>query len=144
MKIAVSAQGRNLNSTIDPRFGRCANFLIVNTEDMSFEVFDNDNRALSGGAGIQAAQFVVSKGAKVVITGNLGPNAVQALKAAGVEMITGQTETVIKAINDYKDGKLEITSETDATRCFVENISSGIGQGMGRGRGRGMGRGRGW
>ena len=70
MKIAVSSSGKGLDSQIDSRFGRCAYFLIVETDDMSFEVFDNESSALGGGAGIQSAQFVASKGVKAVITGN--------------------------------------------------------------------------
>ena len=57
MKIAISSDGKNLEASIDPRFGRCRCFLIVETDDMSFEAFDNENVALSGGAGIQSAQF---------------------------------------------------------------------------------------
>ena len=60
MKIAVSASGKDLDSAIDPRFGRCAYFLVVETEDMGVEVFDNENNSLGGGAGIQSAQFVAS------------------------------------------------------------------------------------
>ena len=93
MKIAVSASGRDLNAQIDPRFGRCAYFIIVETDDMSFEVFDNASIALGGGAGIQSAQFVASKGAKTIITGNVGPNAVRTLTAAGIEVIVGQGGT---------------------------------------------------
>jgi predicted Fe-Mo cluster-binding NifX family protein len=48
---------------------------------MSFEAFDNEGIALGGGAGIQSSQFVVSKGAGKIITGNIGPNAVQTLQA---------------------------------------------------------------
>ena len=87
MKVAVSSSGVDLDAQIDPRFGRCAYFIIVETEDMSFEVFDNENIALGGGAGIQSGQFVASKGAKTIITGNAGPNAVRTLTAAGVEVI---------------------------------------------------------
>ena len=101
MKIAISSMGRDLDAQIEPRFGRCAYFVIVDTDDMSFEAFDNENTTLGGGAGIQSAQFVASKGAKVVITGNVGPNAVRTLLAAGVELVTGQTDTVGKAIKDY-------------------------------------------
>ena len=61
MKVAVSSTGKDLNAQIDPRFGRCAYFIIVNTEDKSFDFYHNENSALSGGAGIQAASFVVSK-----------------------------------------------------------------------------------
>ena len=86
MKVAISSSGRDLNAQLDPRFGRCSYFLIIDTQDMSFEVFENENAALGGGAGIQAAQFVASKGAKAVLTGNCGPNVMQTFSAAGVQV----------------------------------------------------------
>ena len=64
MRIAVSAGGKNLDSPIDPLFGRCAYFIIVSTGYMGLEVFDNENASLGEEAGIQAARFVISKGAK--------------------------------------------------------------------------------
>ncbi len=64
MKVAISSSGKDLDSLIAPRFGRCPYFLIVETDNMSFEVFDNESIALGGGAGIQSAQFISSKGAK--------------------------------------------------------------------------------
>jgi predicted Fe-Mo cluster-binding NifX family protein len=143
MKVAVSANGRDLDAPIDPRFGRCAYFNIVDTDDISFEAFDNESIALGGGAGIQSAQFVVSKGAKVIITGNVGPNAVSTLSAAGVEVITGQTGTVRKAIEDYKMGKLTGSKEADASNKCGMGGGAGRGRGMGRGMGRGGGMGRG-
>jgi predicted Fe-Mo cluster-binding NifX family protein len=143
MKIAMSSMGTDLDAQIDPRFGRCAYFVIVDTDDMSFEVFDNESIALGGGAGIQSAQFVASKGAKVIITGNVGPNAVSTLSAAGVEVITGQTGTVRKATEDYKMGKLAGSKEADASNKFGMGGGAGMGRGMGRGTGRGGGMGRG-
>ncbi|RLB37387.1 MAG: dinitrogenase iron-molybdenum cofactor biosynthesis protein, partial [Deltaproteobacteria bacterium] len=138
MKVAVSSTGKDLDSQIDPRFGRCAYFLIIDTDDMSFEVFDNENIALGGGAGIQSAQFVASKGAKVVITGNCGPNAVRTLNAAGIEVIVGQSGTVREAVERFRKGQLNPSSEP--------NVPDHYGMGGGRsgrpGMGRGMGMGR--
>ena len=57
MKVAVSSNGEDLNAQLDPRFGRCAYFLVVNPEDMSFEAFNNESAAQGGSAGIQAAHF---------------------------------------------------------------------------------------
>ena len=136
MKVALSANGRDLNAQIDPRFGRCACFIIVDTDDMSFEAFDNESIALGGGAGIQAAQFVASKGAKVVITGQCGPNAVRTLSAAGIELFVGQTGTVREAVEKYKRG--ELRSATGAN--VADHYGMGRGGGLGRGGGR-MGRG---
>lgn len=139
MKIAISSSGKDLNSQVDPRFGRCAYFLIVDTEDMSFDVFDNESSILGGGAGIQSAQFVASKGAKAVITGNCGPNAVSTLNAAGIQMFLGNTGTVKEVLKTFKNGNL-----TPAETANVQNhngLAGGTGGNriMGMGGGRGMG-----
>ena len=139
MKVAVSSSGRDLDSQIDPRFGRCACFLIVETDDMSFDAFDNENIALGGGAGIQSAQFVASKGAKAIITGNCGPNAVRTLSAAGIALFVGQTVTVKEALERYKRGELTPTTEANV----ADHYGMGTGRGRGMGRGRRMGRGMG-
>lgn len=132
MKIAVSSTGMTLDAPVDPRFGRCPYFLIVETEDMKFDAFDNPGVALGGGAGIQAARFVASKGIQAVISGNFGPNAVQALSAAGIELYAGQAGTVREVVERYKVGSL--TASTNA------NVTPHYGTGIGRGGGgRGMG-----
>ncbi|MCD4717406.1 MAG: NifB/NifX family molybdenum-iron cluster-binding protein [Desulfobacterales bacterium] len=143
MKIAVSSSGNDLNSQVDPRFGRCAYFVIVETNDMSFEAFDNESIALGGGAGIQASQFVASKGAKAVITGNVGPNAVQTLSAAGVEVFVGQSGTVRAVMENYTKGKISSTSTPNVADHYGMGSGAGMGRGMGMGRGGGMGRGQG-
>ncbi len=107
MKVAISSNGENLNSQLDPRFGRCPFFLIVNPEDMSFEVFENDSAVQGGGAGVQAAQFLASQGVEAVITGNCGPNAVQTLSAAGIELFGGQAGTVKEVVERFKNGHLK-------------------------------------
>ena len=148
MKVAVSSSGEDLHSLIDPRFGRCAYFVIVETDDMSFEVFDNESIALGGGAGIQSAQFICSKGAKAVITGNCGPNAVQTLSAAGVELYLGNTGTVSEVLEKYKSGSLTPTSQANVSDhsgfAGKTSVDRGRGrrQGMGIGGGRSMGRGK--
>jgi len=141
MKIAVSSSGKDLDSQMDPRFGRCAYFVIVETDDMSFEAFDNENIALGGGAGIQSAQFVASRGAEVVITGNCGPNAVQTLSAAHVEVFVGQSGTVREAIERYTRGDMKSTSTPNVADHYGMKGGAGMGRGMSMGRGGGMGRG---
>ncbi|OQY48994.1 MAG: dinitrogenase iron-molybdenum cofactor biosynthesis protein [Desulfobacteraceae bacterium 4572_87] len=158
MKIAASSSGNHLDSKIDPRFGRCAYFLIVDTDNMNFEACNNESIALGGGAGIQAAQFVASKDAKAILTGNVGPNAVKTLGAAGVEVFPGQNGTVREAVERYKDGNLESTQKATVEDHHgmgaentenkgsgnrdignTEKASPGSNRGMGGGMGRGMG-----
>jgi predicted Fe-Mo cluster-binding NifX family protein len=147
MKVAISSSGKDLNSQLNPRFGRCAYFLVINPDDMSFEVFNNESSVLGGGAGIQSAQFLASKGVDAVITGNCGPNAVQTLSAAGVELFAGQTGTVKAVVERFKKGDLRPTSEATVDSHFgmAPGAGSGPGGGMGSGRGtrQGMGGGRG-
>jgi predicted Fe-Mo cluster-binding NifX family protein len=143
MKIALSSSGKSLDSQIDPRFGRCAYFVIVETDDMSFEAFDNESITLGGGAGIQAAQFVASKGAKAIITGNVGPNAVQTLSASHVEIFAGQSGTIREAIERFKAGDTKPTNTPNVADHYGMGAGGGMGRGMGMGRRGGMGRGQG-
>ena len=110
MKICVTCQGNTLDSQLDPRFGRCQYFIIVDTEaDTEFEAIQNPNIESSGGAGIQSAQLVASKQVKAVLTGNVGPNAFQTLQAAGINIFTGASGTVKEVIEKYKKGGFKAT-----------------------------------
>ena len=140
MKIAVSSNGSDLDSQVDPRFGRCAYFVIVETDDMSFEAFDNENMALGGGAGIQSAQFVASKGTKAVITGNCGPNAVQTLSVSKIEVFVGNSWTVKDVIEKYTRGDINSSSTANVADHHGRGGRAGMGRGMGRGMGKGRGR----
>ncbi len=107
MKIAVSAVENNLESIMDQRFGRAAFFLIVDSETMSFEVIDNAAAASAGGAGITAAQSVVDKGIEAVITGNVGPNAMNVLNAAENAIYRGISASVRENVDEFKKGNLQ-------------------------------------
>ena len=139
MKVAVSSTGNDLTSKIDPRFGRCKYFVIVETNDMHFDVFENENAIISGGAGIQAASFVASQGVKAVLTGNCGPKAAQVLSSADIEIYVGQTGTVREAVEKYKKGILASAANGNVS----EKFGTGSGRGMGGGGGIGCGGGRG-
>lgn len=107
MKICVTAQGDTLDGQVDPRFGRCQFFIFTDTETKEFEAVKNPNIESMGGAGIQSGQFVAEKEAKAVLTGNVGPNAFETLKAAGIDVITGVSGTVQECIDKYKKGELK-------------------------------------
>jgi predicted Fe-Mo cluster-binding NifX family protein len=110
MRIAVTAQGTDLDSAMDPRFGRCRSFVIADSDSEEFEAFSNDGVMASGGAGTQSAQFLANKGVDAVITGNVGPNAARALEAAGIEVYSTAAGTVRDALQAFKAGKLSAVS----------------------------------
>jgi predicted Fe-Mo cluster-binding NifX family protein len=108
MKIAISAKGNELSSLIDPRFGRAAFFIIYSTEDGSYEAISNEeNASAPQGAGVQAAQSVTSKQVDWVISGNMGPKALSALRAAGVKIASWHEGTVKEAVMLAQKGELK-------------------------------------
>ena len=115
MKIAVTSTGKTLDSQVDPRFGRAACFIVVDTETMEFSVIENESVAAAGGAGISSAKAVIDAGAEAILTGNCGPNAERTLTAAGIKIYTGASGTVSEAIELFKSGKL-----TEATGPNVQ------------------------
>jgi len=124
MKVVVTASGADLDAPVDPRFGRCSFFVIVDTDTMAFEAVKNQAAMAAGGAGVQAAQLVANKGAQAVITGNIGPNAMAGLQAAGVKVYVGAEGTVRKSVELFKEGRLQ---EATSATAFPHS-------GMGRGR----------
>jgi len=103
MKIAVSSTGGSANAKVSEQFGRCAYFLIVDSETKGFEPILNDAAGMAGGAGPSAAKQIENAGAEVVLTGSVGPNADSALKSAGIKIVTGisGTLTVKQAVEQY-------------------------------------------
>jgi predicted Fe-Mo cluster-binding NifX family protein len=135
MKIAVSSQGQGLSSEVDPRFGRTSGFVLFDTETQDVSYLDNSaNQSLAQGAGIKTAQMLSKEGVQVVLTGQMGPNAAQALNHSNMAVYCCQTGTVQQALENYNQSKLNYLTPEDA--------QPGPGKRGGRGKG-GGGRGRG-
>lgn len=133
-KVAISASTPALDANIDPRFGRCPYFIIINPVTMEFETLDNTGAATGDGAGIATAQTLARKNIEALITGNCGPNAYDALKAAGITVITDISGKVKDAVEDYKAGKLKASFKPNVAGHFG---TRGIVKVGGKGRGRG-------
>ncbi len=125
MKVVVSSTGSTLDSEIDPRFGRCSTFLLIDTETMELQVIQNTSVNSAHGAGIGAAQTVARLEAKAVITGHVGPNAHMALSGANIDIYTIAQGTVKDGIEKLKKGELVKTASP--------TVGGHFGQG-GRGR----------
>ncbi len=110
MKIVVSATGPDLDSEVDPRFGRCQYLIFVESDTMDFESTNNAASGASGGAGIATGQTVVNKDAQAVLTGNIGPNAHNVLSQAGIQVMTGVSGKVRDAVEAFKKGNLNEAS----------------------------------
>ncbi len=114
MKIAVTSKGTDLDSIVDPRFGRAAYILIVDSESYTVDVLDNhENVNAFKGAGIQAATMVSEKGAEVLLTGFCGPNAFKTLSAAKIKVVNDASGTVKDAVDAFKQGKLAVAGKAN-------------------------------
>ncbi len=114
MKVAITAKRTDLTSDVDPRFGRAAYILIVDTETMNYEVFDNRKYvAAFKGAGIQAATLVADNGAEVLLTGYCGPNAFKTATAGGVNVVNDITGTIKEAIELFMTGSLKFSTDAN-------------------------------
>ncbi len=161
MRIAVTAVEPHLDAEVDPRFGRCPYFVVVETDNMSFEPIDNENQSLGQGAGIQSASLLAARGIQFVLTGNCGPNAHQTLTAANIGVVVGCSGTVRGVVEQFAAGQLQpvdtpnvpghsgmsagestISGPAPLPPATTPNTGRGSGRGMGEGQGRGMGRGR--
>lgn len=108
MKVAITAQGQELSSMIDLRFGRAKWILVVDTDTGEHQVQDNAvHLNLPQGAGIQTGQNIANLGVEAVITGNVGPNAFRTLNAANIRIFLAAQQTVEQAVAAFKEGRLQ-------------------------------------
>lgn len=107
MKIAIASSGKNLDSLVDARFGRCPYFLIVDPKTQEFEIIKNTAEQSLQGAGISAAQLVLNQKVKAVIAGNFGPKAVMVLAQGKVKIFPISGKMAKAVIKDFNEGKLK-------------------------------------
>ncbi len=137
MKIVVTAVGMTMDSAVDPRFGRAACLLIIDSESGELlEAIDNSaGRDAAQGAGIGAAALVADKGVAAILTGRVGPKAMPIVEKAGIQVVSDVTGTVREAVEQFR----RAPSGAAAARSTTSSATPGCGGG---GQGRGMGGGR--
>lgn len=120
MKIAITAQNKELSSEIDLRFGRAKWLIVFDTETGDSEAHNNEvNLNATQGAGIQTGSNIVNLGVEAVITGNVGPNAFKTLNAAGVKVFLAEKQTVAEAIEAFKAGKLREVEQANVEGHWI-------------------------
>lgn len=102
MKIAVSANGPDLEAEVGQRFGVSPYFVIVHRQTMEFEAVPNPGAVGQRAAGIQAVVLAISKEVDAVITGFCSPTAVKYLADNGIDVVTGVKGTVAEAVAQYR------------------------------------------
>ena len=115
MKIAITAEKGSLDAPLDPRFGRCSWFVILDSNSpKDFTALENRAAAAGGGAGVQASQMIIDEEVRAVISGNFGPKAFDALSAAGISMCIVEAQTVREAVDAFNNGKGKLLDSPSA------------------------------
>lgn len=160
MRVAVSATEASLDAAVDPRFGRCRYFAVVDSESMAAEFLENTAAGMGSGAGIQAARLLADRDVECVLTGDCGPNATETLSAAGIAIVLDCGGSVREAVARWRESRPERRSEPQhvgapasmhsGLTAAAPFLGSSIGAGGGRQRRRdrvgcrGLGRQRGY
>jgi predicted Fe-Mo cluster-binding NifX family protein len=114
MKIAITAQGAQADSMLDPRFGRSAYFLVYDDVTQGWDVLANSqNINAAQGAGIQAAATIVNAGCTMLLCGHCGPKAFTALHRAGVSVYAVEPMSVQQAVEHLAAGTLSPMQSAD-------------------------------
>jgi predicted Fe-Mo cluster-binding NifX family protein len=115
MKIAISSTGKDLESDVDARFGRCSYFLIVEIENKkikNFKAIENTGKDQAGGAGITAGEIVAKQKVDAIITVNLGPRAFSVFEQFKIKAYQGEGK-IKEVVQKFLNGKLrEISNAT--------------------------------
>ena len=107
MKIAVSADGPDLNAKVGFRFGTSKYFVIVDQDTMDFEAVANPGASTYHGSSVEAVVLVISKKVDTVLTGYCSPAAIGHLTVNGIQVLAGVEGTVAKVVEKYKKGELQ-------------------------------------
>ena len=101
MKILAATTKGGLEDEVSPNFGRAPTFTMVEvdgTKIVNTSISTNEFANAAGGAGIQAAQWIINSGAQAVIAGKFGPNASDVFSRSNIKMLEFEGITVQEAV----------------------------------------------
>lgn len=108
MKVCITARSGNLDSDMDPHFGRASHFLLVESDSLTLlAALPNEELQSEHGAGIRVAGKVLAMGADVCISGSFGPKAWSVLDEGNIRLYTAQPAPVKDIIRDLAAGNLK-------------------------------------
>lgn len=95
-----------MDSEVDPHLGQPAQFILYDTGTNSCEIISNAQSLKTlQGAEIRAAEANSRGGDQVLVTGYFGPQALETLAVAGIEIVLADEEpTVTPALKRSKSG----------------------------------------
>ena len=122
MKIAIFANGSDLNAKVAHRLGASECLLMIDADSGEFEAMPNPAGAGRHGAGVQAIALAVNRGAKVILTGYCSPAIVHKFKENDIEILTGMAGSVKDAVEQYKKDRFERMNAHESQHGSIAGI----------------------
>jgi len=105
MKIGIPSTEPSLDGMVESKLGMATHLIVIETDDMSFEVLKGPSHSSGPGAGVRAISLVVDMGAQVILVGYISPYIAEVLAKQGIEIVTQVSGSVLKAVTNYIDSK---------------------------------------
>lgn len=111
MFIAVTAEGKDLESQVSSRFDSCKYLLIVNMDNMIVESFRNENAMCSE----NLSKIIIERECEAVITGELNPEAFELMAGACITRYIGFGQSAKYALVLMEQYALRLIKNTEGT-----------------------------
>lgn len=135
MKIAIPSTEPNLDGMVENKLGIAAYLLVIETDDMSFDVLNGPSYSSGPGAGVQAVTLLMNMGAQIILVGFISPYIANVLEKQGIEVVTKVSGSVMKAVTNYMDlqslnSKLDNSEPQSGKSTSQDQWSAAMGMGL--------------
>ena len=124
MKIAVAANGPDLDASVEHRFGLSSHVLIIDVESLDFDAIPTSFDGPGYGAGIASLAVAVEKKAGAVIAGYLPPHVERALLDHDIEIFTSVSGNIRDVVERYRRGRLGVPGHETGVTAWMTLLHS--------------------
>ncbi len=112
MVVAFATDERNgLKSKISHHFGRCPFYVFVEIDNGEVKsVIEEENPYANAHGPGMVPDFIASKKADFIVSGGMGPRAVEAFKNHGIRAVVGVSGKVEDVLKDIMEGRYDVVT----------------------------------
>ena len=103
MRIAITSKGPQLTSEFDQHFGRTPYFVIIDskTDEIVKSIDNTENLRAVQGAGVESGKVMVEEDVALVLSGHVGPKALEVLQLGKISAYAVEAHDVKEALEHF-------------------------------------------